>query len=315
MALRQCKTRACIPSLTSSFPVHIAMSSLHESRSRHLQTLSHTVYPSVAQKDENLTAPDQNCRGGGGAQSNQIWQLPPGFVDLCEGGHCHAESACLLDSCWAALASNAFSGFGGFWCTHPNWLSHLWPSHPPESLHQCPKRRRKELSWKSFFLVIADDAIPLTAFSSPADNGEPRWQKGLPLSIKTLQKFRTDGFPLTSVLGCKTSRNPSCAYLRISQSVNNCHCTSIADWKLYSQLPTCDALIRMNNVISELQHVWAGGCGRTPRPWSIMQLSFSTSWSLNSLNPASNGAPIDCTTSIHSTQPFVNVLHTFSLCH
>ena len=52
--------------------------------------------------------------------------------------------------------------------------------------------------------------------------------KGLPLCIRTLQPFRTDGFPLTSVLGRETSRNPSCAYLRISQSVNNCHCTSIA---------------------------------------------------------------------------------------
>jgi len=30
------------------------MSSLHESRSHDLQTLSHAVHPSVAQKDENL---------------------------------------------------------------------------------------------------------------------------------------------------------------------------------------------------------------------------------------------------------------------
>ena len=42
-------------------------------------------------------------------------------------------------------------------------------------------------------------------------------QKGLPLSIKTLQQFRTEGFPLTSVLGRETSKNPSCAHLRISQ--------------------------------------------------------------------------------------------------
>jgi hypothetical protein len=62
------------------------MSSLHESRSRHLQTLSHAVHPWVAQKDENLTAPDQDYREDGGAQSNQIWRLPPGFVDLWEGG-------------------------------------------------------------------------------------------------------------------------------------------------------------------------------------------------------------------------------------
>jgi hypothetical protein len=31
-------------------------------------------------------------------------------------------------------------------------------------------------------------------------------QKGLLLSIKTLQQLRTDGFPLKSVLGCETSR-------------------------------------------------------------------------------------------------------------
>ena len=116
-------------------------------------------------------------------------------------------------------------------------------------------------------------------------------QKISPFSIKTLQQFRTDGFPLTSVLGCETSRNPSWAYLRISQSVNNCHCTSIAGWKLYGQLPTCDMPIRMNNAIGALLHVWAGGCDRTPRPRSIMQLRFSTSWSLNSLNLESNVAP------------------------
>jgi hypothetical protein len=139
-------------------------------------------------------------------------------------------------------------------------------------------------------------------------------QKGL-LSIKMLHQFRTDGFPLTSVLSCETSRNPFYAYLWISQSISKCHCTSIADWKLYGQLLNYDAPIRWNNVIGMLQHVWAGGCGRTPRPRSIMQLCFSTSWSLNSLNPASSSAPIDCTTSIHSTQLFVNVPHTFFRCH
>jgi len=155
---------ACLP-CTSSFPVHITMSSLHESRSHHLQTLSHAVHPSMAQKNENLMVLDQDYRRDGGAQSNQIWRLPTGFVDLSQGGHCHAESTCLLDSCKAALTSNAVSVFGGFWCMCPNWLSHLWPSHPPESLHQCPKRWwsypfwQKELSWTSFFLVIVDDAV------------------------------------------------------------------------------------------------------------------------------------------------------------
>jgi hypothetical protein len=40
---------------------------------------------------------------------------------------------------------------------------------------------------------------------------------------------------------------------------------------------------------------------------SLHESRFYNSWSLNSLNPASNGAPIDCTTSIHGTQLFVNV--------
>ena len=70
---------ACLPCI-SSFPVHVAMSSLHESRSRHLQSLSHAVHPSVSHKDENLTASDQDYRGDWGAQSNQIWRLPSGFV-------------------------------------------------------------------------------------------------------------------------------------------------------------------------------------------------------------------------------------------
>ena len=66
---------------TSSFTVHVAMSSLHESRSPHLQTLSHAVNSSVTQKDENLRAPDQEYGWGvGGTQCNQIWRLPPGFV-------------------------------------------------------------------------------------------------------------------------------------------------------------------------------------------------------------------------------------------
>jgi hypothetical protein len=47
----------------------------------------------------------------------------------------------------------------------------------------------------------------------------------------------------------------------------------------------------------------------------IMQLRFSTSCSLNSLNPGYNGASIDSTTSIYSTHPFVNVPHIFFPCH
>jgi hypothetical protein len=155
--------------------------------SRHLQTLSHVLHPSVAQKDENLTAPDQDYGGGGGA-----------------------------------MGSTA----------HPNLAIATWV---------------RRLAW---------------------------------------------------------GRALSCCI----------NCTSIANWELYCQLPTCDAPIRTNNVIGALQNVWAGGCGSTPRPRSIMQLRFSTSWSLNSLNLAHNGTPIDYSTSIHSTQPFVNVPYTVFLC-
>ena len=56
---------ACLP-CTSSLPVHVATSSLHESRSPHLQTLSHAVAPKGRKSDGD--------RSGlwGGAQSNQI---------------------------------------------------------------------------------------------------------------------------------------------------------------------------------------------------------------------------------------------------
>jgi hypothetical protein len=62
---------ACLP-CTSLFPLHLAMSLLHEPRSRHLKTLSHALHPSLAQKDENLTVPDQDCRGDGGAVLSDI---------------------------------------------------------------------------------------------------------------------------------------------------------------------------------------------------------------------------------------------------
>jgi len=87
---------ACLP-CTSPFPVRVAMTSLHESCS-YLQNFSHAMYPSVAKKMKTWRRHIRNI-GGWGAKSNQTWPLPSGFVDLCEGGHCHAESTCLLDSC------------------------------------------------------------------------------------------------------------------------------------------------------------------------------------------------------------------------
>ena len=149
------------------------------------------------------------------------------------------------------------------------------------------------ICWLPFRLRLIMVSLGFVTCDSPG-------QKGHPLSIRTLQQLRTYGFPLTSALGSETLRNLSCAYLRKSQSVDKCHCSSIVDWKLYGQLPICDAPILMNNVIGALQHMWAGGCGKTHRLRWIMQLHVSTSWSFNSLNPASNSAPIDCTTSIPS---------------
>ena len=68
---------ACLP-CTSSFPVHVAMSSQHESRSRHLQTSSHAVHPSMAQKDGNLTVPDQDYRVDGEHSPSKFGDCLPG---------------------------------------------------------------------------------------------------------------------------------------------------------------------------------------------------------------------------------------------
>ena len=129
------------------------------------------------------------------------------------------------------------------------------------------------ICWLPFRLRLIMVSLGFVTCDSPG-------QKGHPLSIRTLQQLRTYGFPLMSVLGSETSRNLSCDYLRKSQSVDKCLCSSIVDWKLYGQLPICDAPILMNNVIGALQHVWAGGCGKTHRLRWIMQLRVSTSEAL-----------------------------------
>ena len=90
------------------------------------------------------------------------------------------------------------------------------------------------ICWLPFRLRLIMVSLGFVTCDSPG-------QKGHPLSIKTLQQLRTYGFPLMSVLGSETSRNLSCDYLRKSQSVDKCLCSSIVDWKLYGQLPICDA--------------------------------------------------------------------------
>jgi len=65
LRLRPCaasKEGLACPPCTSSFPVHVAMSSLHESPYR-LRTLSHALHPSMAPTDENLMAPDHGLQG------------------------------------------------------------------------------------------------------------------------------------------------------------------------------------------------------------------------------------------------------------
>jgi len=194
--------------------------------------------------------------------------------------------SCSINMSHGFLLNRTVSVFAGVWCTRPNWLSRLWPSHPPESLHQFPKRRwswafrRKELSWTPFFLVIADDATRLPfrlrlimvspGFVTCDDSGP----KGLPppqhqnattfqnrwLSFDVCVRLWDFEEPIFA----HTVEYPKASIIAIA--------LSITGWKLYGQLPTCDAPMRLNNAIGALQHVWVGGCGRTPRPRSIMQL-------------------------------------------
>ena len=82
------------------FPVHVAMSSLHESRSRHLQTLSHAVHPSVAQKDENVTVPEQDYTGDGGSTVQPNLAIVSWVCNLCQHRrHFHRllQRRCLSD--------------------------------------------------------------------------------------------------------------------------------------------------------------------------------------------------------------------------
>ena len=72
-ALHQCKTRACMPSLYQL----VSCSCSHVLTVRIMLSSSSNIVPHSTSfsgpKDENMMAPDQNYRGDGGAQSNQIW--------------------------------------------------------------------------------------------------------------------------------------------------------------------------------------------------------------------------------------------------
>ena len=93
------RNKACTPSLyqlVSFSRSHVLTAWITLSLSSNLVPRSVSFSGPKRWKSE---APDHGYRGDGEAQSNQIWWLHPGFVDLCEGGRCHAESTCLLDSC------------------------------------------------------------------------------------------------------------------------------------------------------------------------------------------------------------------------
>ena len=162
------------------------------------------MHPSVAQKYENLTVPDQDYRGDGGAQSNQIWRLPPGFVT------CLRVGIIMLNQhvSWIPVRLHSPVTLFQFWrvLMHAFKLTvsplaitstRITPSVSQKTVIMTFLAER-ELSWTSFFSVTAGDATPLTVFSS-THNGEPRfcylWRsgtKGLFLSITTLQQFRID---------------------------------------------------------------------------------------------------------------------------
>jgi len=97
-ALRQRETRACMPSLYQL----ISYSRNHVLTARITLSSSSKLVPrSLSFSGPKRWKSDGARWGilGGWGRSVQIWRLSPGFVDLCEEGHCLAESTYLLDSC------------------------------------------------------------------------------------------------------------------------------------------------------------------------------------------------------------------------
>ena len=132
----------------------------------------------------------------------------------------------------------------------------------------------------SFFLGDCRRCHPI-AFSSPAHNGEPRfrhlWRFGTkrppPPQHQNATTFQNRWLSFDVCVRLWDFEEPIFAHtVEYPKASIIAIALSITGWKLYGQLPTCDAPMRLNNAIGALQHVWAGGCGRTPRPRSIMQL-------------------------------------------
>jgi len=115
-ASRNRETMACVPSPYQLVSCSHGLVTAGITLSASSNFVQRSASSSGPQKDVNVMAPDLDYwlgGGGGGAQSNRIWRLPPGFVDLCEGGHWRAGSTRLMDSCYAALTGNTVSVFAG----------------------------------------------------------------------------------------------------------------------------------------------------------------------------------------------------------
>lgn len=206
---------------------------------------------------------------------------------------------------YAALPGNAISVLGGFWCTCPNWLFHLYP----ELLHQCLKIRcsspfrRKDLSWTSFSLV--------SAISSPVHSEDPRflqpWRSGTKRPPSLASEVPTNQNRCLSFVLCDRLwdfERSICAYVRPSQSVSNCHSNTANCTANYRLVIRWFAKIISSALCNLSVLVTMAACPDRGQSCS----SFSSE---DSLHLTSNTAPVDRRTFIHSTQQFMNVSNPF----
>jgi hypothetical protein len=130
-----------------------------------------------------------------GAQFNQLWRLPPGFIDLCKGRHCHAESTRLLDSCWPHSLVTLFQfmesvdvriQIDGLTSGHHIHQNHSISDHDP-----CGGRGCLELLFSWWLRMMPLHWLPVHLWYIMVSPGfitcDDPGQKGLRLSIEMLQ--------------------------------------------------------------------------------------------------------------------------------
>ena len=146
--------------------------------------------------------------------------------------------------------------------------------------------RMMPLHWLPFHLYLIRVSPGFVTCDDPG-------QKGLPLSIKIQNKAFL--WHLCSVVRLRgthlahTFEYPKASVIASALPLLTESCTA-----------NCRLVMRQSTWIMSSARCNMHTC---IRPQSIIQLRFSTSWSLNCLNPASDSAPINCTTSIaqHTT--------------